>query len=133
MTTIRPDIAFAVNKLAQYMSDPAKFHQTAVKHLLRYLRSTKDMQIRYGPETPNLVGYSDADYGGDKSDRKSQSGNIFLLGGGAVSWHSRKQRSVSTSTTEAEYIAMSACAKQGVWLTQLLRDVGYAQYLGESP
>jgi hypothetical protein len=71
MITIRSDIAFAVNKLAQYMSNPVKFHQTAVKHLLRYLRLTKDMQIRYKPETPNLVSYSDVDYEEDKSDRKS--------------------------------------------------------------
>ena len=95
MTTIRPDVAFTVNKLAQYMADPARFHQSAVKHLLRYLRSTKDTQICYGPETPNLIGYSDSDYGGDKSDRKSQKGNVFLLGGGAVSWLGRKQRSVN--------------------------------------
>ena len=91
------------------------------------------MQIRYGPGNPSLIGYSDADYGGDKSDRKSTTGNAFLLAGGAVSWLSRKQRSVSTSTTEAEYIAMSTCAKQAIWLAQLLRDIGYAQYLGDSP
>jgi len=133
MTALRPDTAFATNKLAQYLSDPAKHHQQAVKHLVRYLRSTKGMGIQYGPETPNLTGYSDADYGGDKSDRKSTTGNVFLLAGGAVSWLSRKQRSVSTSTTEAEYIALSTCAKQAVWLAQLLRDIGYAQYLGDSP
>jgi hypothetical protein len=113
---IRPDVIFAVNKLAQYMTDPAMFHQSAVKYLLRYLRSTKDIEIRYRPEALNLIGYLDADYGGDKSDRKSQSANVFLLGGGTVSWLSRKQRLVATSTTEAEYIAMSICAKQGVWL-----------------
>lgn len=133
MTISRPDIAFTTNKLAQYLSDPAKHHQQAVKRLVRYLRSTKAMRIRYGPETPNLTGYSDADYGGDKSDRKSTTGNVFLLAGGAVSWLSRKQRSVSTSTTEAEYVALSTCAKQAVWLAQLLRDIGYAQYLGDSP
>jgi hypothetical protein len=133
MTTTRPDIAFAINKLAQYMSDPTDYHQSTVKHLIRYLRSTKDMEIRYKPENPNLIGYTDADYGGDKLDRKSTTGNVFLLAGGAISWLSRKQKSVSTSTTEAEYIAASTCVKQGVWLAQLLRDIRYAQYLGESP
>jgi hypothetical protein len=133
MTTTRPDIAFAINKLAQYMLDPADYHQSSIKHLIRYLRSTKNIEIRYRPENPNLIGYTDADYGGDKLDRKSTTGNVFLLAGGAISWLSRKQKSVSTSITEAEYIAASTCAKQGVWLAQLLRDIGYAQYLGESP
>lgn len=133
MANTRPDIAFATNKLAQFMADPAQYHLTAVKHLLRYLRSTKQMALRYGPEDPNLRGYSDADYGGDKVGRKSTIGNVFMLAGGAVSWLSRKQRSVATSTTEAEYIAMSTCAKHAVWLSQLLRDVRYAQYLGDNP
>jgi hypothetical protein len=115
------------------MSDPTDYHQSTVKHFIRYLRSTKDMEIRYGPENPNLIDYTDADYGGDKSDRKFTTGNVFLLAGGAISWLSRKQKSVSTSTTEAEYIAASTCVKQGVWLAQLLRDIRYAQYLGESP
>jgi hypothetical protein len=74
------------------------------------------MEIRYRPENPNLIGYINADYGGDKLDRKSTIGNIFLLAGGVISWFSRKQKSVSTSITKAEYIAASTCAKQGVWL-----------------
>jgi hypothetical protein len=133
MTITRPDIAFAINKLAQYMSDSADYHQSSIKHLTRYLRSIKNMKIRYKPENPNLIGYTDADYGEDKSDRKSTTGNVFLLAGGVISWLSRKQKSVSTSTTKAKYIAASTYAKQGVWLTQLLRDIGYAQYLNESP
>jgi hypothetical protein len=132
MVNSRPDLAFSTSKLAQFMSDPAEYHKSAVKHLLRYMRSTKNRCIRYGPTNPDLLGYSDADYASDKSDRKSTSGNVFLLAGGAVSWLSRKQKSVSTSTTEAEYISMSICAKQAMWLSQLLRDMGYAKYLGSS-
>jgi Reverse transcriptase (RNA-dependent DNA polymerase) len=132
MINTRPDTAFTTAKLAQFMSDPATRHEAAAKHLLRYIRSTKDTRIRYGPEDPNLVGYSDADYASDKADRKSIIGNVFMLAGGAVSWLSRKQRSVATSTTEAEYISMSTCAKQAIWLAQLLRDIGYAKYLGAS-
>jgi len=111
MTVMRPDIAFATNKLAQFMSDPADYHLSSAKHLTRYLRSTKDTEIRYGPENPNLRGYTDVDYGGDKSDRKSTSGNVFLLAGGAILWLSRKQKLVSTSTTETEYIAASTYTK----------------------
>ena len=73
----------------------------------------------------------DADYAADKSDRKSTSGYIFTLGGGAVSWASKKQRSVSTSTTEAEYLALSMCSKHAVWIGELLREIGFPQYLGD--
>jgi hypothetical protein len=111
MTIIRPDIVFAVNKLAQYMLDLARYYQSAVKHIVRYLRLIKDINLRYGPENPNLIGYSDADYGGDKSNRKSTIANVFLLGGKAIFWLSRKQRSVSILITEAEYIAISTYAK----------------------
>jgi hypothetical protein len=69
------------------------------------------MEIWYRPENPNLIGYTDVDYEGDKLDRKSTTDNIFLLAGGAISWFSRKQKSVSISTTKAEYIAVSTCAK----------------------
>jgi hypothetical protein len=86
----RPDIIFAISKLAQYISEPIRYHESAVKHLLRYLRSTKDVFIRYGPEDPDLIRYSDADYANDKSDRKSTTGNVFILAGGAVLWLSRK-------------------------------------------
>jgi hypothetical protein len=82
---IRPDTAFTTAKLAQFISDPATRHKAAAKHLLRYIRSTKDIRIRYGPKDLNLVGYSDADYASDKVDRKSIIGNVFMLAGGAVS------------------------------------------------
>jgi hypothetical protein len=68
MTTTRPDIAFAINKLAQYMLNPINYHQNTVKHLIRYLRLTKDMEIRYRSENSNLINYINADYEGDKSD-----------------------------------------------------------------
>ena len=98
------------------MSDSADYHQSSIKHLIRYLRSTKNIEIRYKPENLNLISYTDADYGGDKLDRKSITGNVFLLAEEAISWLSRKQKSVLISITEAEYIAASTCAKQGVWL-----------------
>jgi hypothetical protein len=69
------------------------------------------MEIRYKSKAPNLIGYSDADYRGDKFDRKSQSANVFLLEDDAVSWLSRKQRLVATLTTKAEYIAISIYVK----------------------
>jgi len=128
----RPDIAFAVGRLSQYLSDPAKHHGQALKSLLKYLRSTIDKGIVYGSSgSSNLVGYSDSDYATDKLDRKSILGYVYMLGGGPISWISRKQKSVATSTTEAEYMALSTCAKEGLWIIQLLKDMGYTKYLGD--
>jgi hypothetical protein len=85
MINIRPDTAFITAKLAQFISDPVTRHKAAAKHLLRYIRSIKDIRIRYGPKDPNLVGYSDADYASDKADRKSIIGNVFMLAERAIS------------------------------------------------
>jgi hypothetical protein len=79
-----------------------------------------------------VLGFSDSDYGGDRIDRKSTSGMIFLLGGGPISWRSRKQHAVSTSTTEAEYIALSSAAKHAKWIAQFLTDIGHAKYISEN-
>ena len=79
-----------------------------------------------------MVGYSDSDYASDKLDQKSILGHVYMLGGGPVSWASQKQKSVTTSTTEAEYMAMSMCAKTEVWLTQILRDMGLGKYLSSN-
>ncbi len=113
MVFTRPDIAFAIGKLSQYLKEPVECHGTGLKGLLRYIGGTIDLRIRYGPSVRGrLVLYSDADWAGDKIDRKSTSGHVAMLYGGPISWGSRKQTSVATSSTESEYIAMSSCAKQ---------------------
>jgi len=133
-TYTRPDIAFSLNKLSQFMKEPAKHHGNGLKSLMYYVRSTAHYALRYGPGgAVNLTGYSDADYAADVTDRKSTLGIIFMLGNGPVSWASQKQRSVATSTTEAEYMSVSKGAKQGMWMAQLLRDLGYVKYLGPNP
>jgi hypothetical protein len=135
MVHTRPDICFALGKLSQYMSDPAEHHGKALKSLQRYLRSSLNTAIQYGHGDQNahgLIGYTDADWAGDKATRKSTSGYVFMLGGGPVSWRSRKQTAVATSSTESEYVALSAAAKQAVWINQVLIDMGYTQYVDSS-
>jgi hypothetical protein len=106
----------------------------ALKVLLRYLRSTVDLGIVFGNSgSQDLIGYSDSDYAMDKQDRVSILGNVFLLGGGPISWMSRKQKSVATSTMDAEYMAMCACAKQSQWLALVLRDMGHDHLIGSNP
>jgi len=134
MIFTRPDIAFTVGKLSQSMSDPAEHHGHALKHLFRYLKSTAHQKLRYSPggAHKHFVVYSDADWAGDKTDRKSVSGSIVMFYGGPISWSSKKQRSVATSSCESEYIALASCAKQGQWIAQIFRDMSYGKYVGKN-
>ena len=84
------------------------------------------MCIRYdGAEGEGLHGYSDSSLGDQTDDRHSTSGYVFLLRNGAISWSSRKQRTVAQNTTEAEYMAMTDAANQAVWYQSFLGELGY--------
>jgi hypothetical protein len=131
MIFIYPDIAFVLGKLSQFMSDPAKYHGYALKNLLRYIKSTIKQKLCFGPRSLyHMIIYSDADWASDKSDQKSISGSIAMFYRGPISWSSKKQKAVSTSSCESEYIALSACTKQGQWFAQLLRDMRRNNYIG---
>ena len=98
---------------------------TAAKRILRYLKQAKDLNLTYVRNSPEaIVGYSDADWAGDVQDRRSTSGNVFLLGGGAITWSSRKQSSVALSTVEAEYMALSVATQEAIWLRHLQEELG---------
>lgn len=130
MIYTRPDIAFVLGKLSQYMQDPAEHHRAGLNRVMRYLRSTVQHRICFRPaQESRLQVYSDADYAADKTDRKSISGSLGLLGGGPIFYASKKQKAVSTATTEAEYVSMAVTAKQGQWIAQILRDMGYPEYV----
>ena len=108
MISTRPDIAFSVGKLSQFTEKPTEVHWNAVKRVLRYLQSTKDYGIlRDGSKSSGNVGYSNADWAGCLKTRNSTIGNVFLVAGGAVSWKSKKQTCVATSTREAEYVVLA--------------------------
>lgn len=127
ITATRPDLMFVVCLLSRYMANPTDLHMQAAKRVLRYLKGTVDMGVFYkrgGVE--GLLAYTDSDYAGDVDDRKSTSGYVFLLGGGAVSWSSRKQP-VTLSTTEAEFVAAGSCACQCVWMRRILERLGHSQ------
>ena len=129
----RPDIAFALGRLSQYLSDPAKHHRQALKNLLRYIRSTIDEGLVFSASgSQTITGFSDSDYAMDPVNRKSILAYIYMFAGGPISWMSRKQKSVATSTTEAEYMALSICVKEGLWISQLLRDLGFTMFIGDS-
>jgi Reverse transcriptase (RNA-dependent DNA polymerase) len=123
----RPDIAFAVNKLAQFTSNPKKIHWTAVKRIFRYLKYTRNHALTYGGDhdvlNDNLNIFCDA--ATDTKDRKSISGYVITVAGGAVSWHSKKQATVALSTAEAEYVAATHVAKQTIWQRSLFTELGF--------
>ncbi|KAJ8463023.1 hypothetical protein ONZ51_g10516 [Trametes cubensis] len=121
----RPDISFAVQKLSQYNSNPSDAHWNYAKYVLQYLQGTKDYRLRYyGASNDGLLGYSDSDWAEDRDDRRSTGAYVFLMAGGAISWQSRRQPTVSLSSTEAEYKAASDACRQVVWLRTFGEELG---------
>ncbi|CAA7266308.1 unnamed protein product [Cyclocybe aegerita] len=123
----RPDIAYTVQKLAQFTQNPKPKHWTAVKRIFRYLKGTRTHALTYSGSddftTPELNIYCDADCGSN-ANRKSVSGYVVTLAGGAVSWSSKKQTTVALSTAEAEYVAATHAAKQVLWHRSLFTELG---------
>ncbi|XP_058456542.1 uncharacterized protein LOC131433938 [Malaya genurostris] len=120
----RPDIAASVSILGRSVCAPTNADWVAAKRVVRYLKGTKDWQLRYGDPDGKLVGYSDADWAGDLKTRKSTNGTVFMYAGGAVSWISRLQNFVTLSSMESEYVALSEASQEAVWLLNLLEDFG---------
>ncbi|KAK4700421.1 hypothetical protein P7C70_g5826, partial [Phenoliferia sp. Uapishka_3] len=126
----RPDIAFAVSVVGRHSASPGVAHWTAVKRIFRYLAGTPHYGLLY-TKSEGLIGvfdaFSDADHAGDHDSRKSTSGFVVRMAGAAISWLARLQKSVSISTTEAEYMGLSACAMEVVWLRALFSELGFCQ------
>ena len=123
----RPDIVFAVFRLASYTANPDLHHWSAAKRILRYLSSTRYQGIVYRPGTEaEMVGYSDASFASFE-DMTSVTGYVFKAAGGAITWASKKQKSVSLSTTEAEYACMADAAREAVWLQNLHDELGFGK------
>uniref|UniRef100_A0A2N9HS45 Integrase catalytic domain-containing protein n=1 Tax=Fagus sylvatica TaxID=28930 RepID=A0A2N9HS45_FAGSY len=121
MLCTRPDICFAVGLVSRFQSNPRPAYWKVMKRILRYLRGTADYMLCYQGRDLRLRGYSDADWAGDLDERKSTSGYTFLLGGGAITWCSKKQSCVALSTMESEYVACSAAVQEAVWLRRFLQ------------
>ena len=123
MTCTRPDIAYAIGKLSRYTSNPSNLHWQTVNRVLRYLKKTINYGLCYSGYPSIIEGYSDASWITSLEDHASTSGWIFILGGGAISWGSKKQTCITDSTMAAEFIALAAASKEVEWLRNLLYDV----------
>eukprot|EP00253_Pinus_taeda_P034144 PITA_34144 len=132
MVCTRLDIAHAVGVLSRFMSKPGKEHWTSMKRVFRYLCGTSDYGLCYQGRLRlnrvlDICGFVDADWAGDLDQRRSTSGYLFNLFGGAVSWMSKKQFVVALSTTEAEYMAATQASKEAIWLQRLCSSMGLVQ------
>jgi Reverse transcriptase (RNA-dependent DNA polymerase) len=128
MLGTRPDLGYAVGLLSRFSASPSKKHWEAVLRVFKYLKGSKELELVYKRgDTSQLVGYSDADYAGDLSDRKSTSGYLTMFIGGAIQWSSKKQKTVALSTMEAEYIALSECIREVQYERKLLEELGKTQ------
>ncbi|GJX52992.1 putative ribonuclease H-like domain-containing protein [Tanacetum coccineum] len=126
LTSLRPDIMFAVCACARYQVNPKVSHLHAVKRIFRYLKGQPKLGLWYPKDSPfDLVAYTDSDYAGASLDRKSTTGGCQFLGCRLISWQCKKQTVVANSTTEAEYVAASSCCGQVLWIQNQLLDYGY--------
>ena len=125
MLCTRPKVCLVISLAGRYQSNPGVDHWTAVKNILKYLCRTKDMFFVYGGDKELVVnGSVDASFDTDPDDSKSQTGYVFILNGGAVSWCSSKESVVAGSMCEEEYIAASEASNEGVWMKEFISDLG---------
>uniref|UniRef100_A0A2N9H472 Integrase catalytic domain-containing protein n=1 Tax=Fagus sylvatica TaxID=28930 RepID=A0A2N9H472_FAGSY len=125
LTVTRSDISYVVHIVSQFMAAPRSLHYAAVLRILRYLKGTLFHGLHFSSQSSlTLQAYSDADWAGDPTDRRSTTGYCFLLGNSLISWRSKKQSVVTRSSTEAEYRALADTTAELLWLCWLLQDLG---------
>lgn len=124
LSLTRPDIAFSVNRLAQFMHKPTANHWSGLKRLLRYLKGTIQQGLTLHQSSSSTIQtFADADWGGDEDNCRSTSAFLLYLGSNLVSWKSFKQRTVARSTTEAEYRAVASATAETLWVQSLLKEL----------
>lgn len=129
-TNSRPDISYAVSYLSRYLDKPTESLWKAGKRILRYLKATANKGLVYyvqSNQSEQLIAYSDADWAGDKTDRKSTSGCVIFYCGNPIHWYSKKQTSVALSTAEAEYVAGSIAVSELIYLKGIVTDLTLSQ------
>ncbi|GAV57470.1 hypothetical protein CFOL_v3_01007 [Cephalotus follicularis] len=125
VTLTRPDISFAVNKVCQYMHTPTEAHWFMVKRIVRYLHGTKSQGLLLSKANSlPLQAFCDADWAGSTEDCRSTGGYAIYLGPNLISWSSKKQRTISRSSTESEYKAVADTSAESIWLQSLLAELG---------
>jgi hypothetical protein len=121
----RPDLSYSVSKLTQFLNCFRFSHWNAALRVVRYLIGSRSLALTLGGTSEiNLVGFSDSLYADCPDTRRSCMGYCFSLGGGVISWSSRKQKTIACSTTDAEYIALSEACRETMWLRHFAHELG---------
>jgi len=108
------------------MGNPSLEHWITVKHIFRYLQGTLQFKLHFGGLPPqDLVRYCDVDWAGDLEDKRSTTWFVFIMGGGAISWNSKRQPIIALSTTKVEYMASMQATKEAIWMTKLVKELWY--------
>nr|GEY32662.1 uncharacterized mitochondrial protein AtMg00810-like [Tanacetum cinerariifolium] len=125
LTASRPDLQFAICMCARYQARPTEKHVHAVKRIFRYLRGIVHRGLWYPKDSSvALTAFTDADHAGCQDTRRSTSGSVQFLGERLISWSSKRQKSATISSTEAEYITLSGCCAQILWMRSQLSNYG---------
>ena len=125
MLGTRPDICYAVTKLSQFAANPSQDHLDRAHSICCYLVGTKNFALVYdGDSQKGIYAYTDSDWAADKIKCRSITGYFFEIANGIFSWHTHAQKTVALSSTEAEYMAMSDCSRQAMWIKSLLSELG---------
>ncbi len=120
----RPDIAYAINDVSRFNGKHAEIHWKAVKRILRYLKGTVNYKLSYRKSEDYMIsGYTDADWASDIDSRRSCTGYVFKLSNAAITWGSKRQKTVALSSTEAEYMALGSAVQEAIWLRQLAYEL----------
>ena len=125
LTHSRPDLSYAVGAVSRFMQEPHELHWKDEKCILRYVLGTITFGIHYAIEsTLDLIGFTNSDWDGDNTDRKSTSSYSLSLGFGSICWSSKKKASISLSSTEEEYRGVVNITIQAMWLQKFLTELG---------
>lgn len=125
MLGTRPDIAYAVTKLSQYAANPSQEHVDKALYICRYLWGTMDYALVLDRSANfGLMAYSDSDHAADPEKRRSVTGIVLMLANAAIIWKSHAQKTVANSSTEAEYMAVSDCCKEVMWIKHMFKELG---------
>ncbi|KAI6687393.1 hypothetical protein NL676_024221 [Syzygium grande] len=127
MVCTHPDIVQAVTVVSRYMTHLGKVHWQAVKWIFRYLRGSAELGLVFDKNSSNgtsVMGFVDSDFAGDLDKRRSLSGYLLTLPSSAISWRSTLQSTVALSTIEAEYMSIAEAMKEGIWLRNLVQELG---------
>ena len=128
LTITRPDISFPISVVSQFLQSPCDSHWDAVIRILRYIKSTPGQGVLYENKGhTQVVGYTDADWVGSPTYRRSTSGYYVFLGGNVISWKSKKQDVVARSSAKAKYRAMALTTCELIWLKHLLRELRFGK------